>query len=95
LLSPLLLLLVLLVRLTSSGPVLYRQVRCGLGGRRFTLYKFRSMVADADERRDELAALNQADGPVFKIMNDPRCTPLGRLCQTKRRQPVPGGPFEN
>ncbi len=78
LLSPLLLVLALLVRLTSSGPALYRQVRCGLGGRRFTLHKFRSMVADADERREELAALNQADGPVFKIMNDPRCTPLGR-----------------
>lgn len=78
LLFPLLALLGALVKLTSPGPALYRQQRCGLGGRRFTLYKFRSMVADADERREELAALNEADGPVFKMMNDPRCTPLGR-----------------
>ncbi|MFQ5778415.1 MAG: sugar transferase [Terriglobia bacterium] len=76
--SPFLVLLAVLVKLTSPGPILYRQQRCGLGGRRFTLYKFRSMVAGADERREELAALNQADGPVFKIKNDPRCTPLGR-----------------
>jgi len=77
-LSPLLLLLAALVRLTSAGPVLYRQERCGLGGRRFTLLKFRSMRADADLHREELAALNEADGPVFKMMNDPRCTGLGR-----------------
>jgi len=77
-LSPLLLLLALLIKLTSAGPVLFRQERCGLGGRRFTLYKFRSMIADADLRKEELAALNEADGPVFKMMNDPRCTPLGR-----------------
>jgi exopolysaccharide biosynthesis polyprenyl glycosylphosphotransferase len=78
-LSPLLLLLALLVKLTSRGPVLYRQTRCGLGGRKFTVYKFRSMRADADLHREELAALNELDGPAFKIANDPRCTPLGRL----------------
>jgi len=78
-LSPFLLLLAVLIRLTSRGPVLYRQVRCGLGGRKFTVYKFRSMRADADLRRDELAALNELDGPVFKIKNDPRCTAIGRF----------------
>ncbi len=78
-LSPLLLLLALIIRLTSTGPVLYRQTRCGLGGRKFTVYKFRSMHADADLRREELAALNELDGPVFKIRNDPRCTTVGRL----------------
>ena len=78
-LSPLLLLLALLIRVTSAGPVLYRQVRCGLGGRRFTVYKFRSMHAGADLRREELAALNELDGPVFKIRNDPRCTTVGRF----------------
>jgi len=78
LLSPLLVLLAALVRLTSSGPVFYRQTRCGLGGRRFTLVKFRSMVADAEQRQAELAARNEADGPVFKMRNDPRVTPLGR-----------------
>lgn len=78
LLSPLLLLLVLLVKLTSPGPILYRQRRCGLGGRQFTLYKFRSMVADADLHRAELEALSARAGPAFKIINDPRCTRFGR-----------------
>ncbi len=75
---PLFLLLAVLIRLTSPGPVLYRQTRCGLGGRKFTLYKFRSMRADADLLKDELEALNEMDGPVFKIRNDPRCTRVGR-----------------
>jgi len=78
-LSPLLLILAVLVKLTSRGPILFSQTRCGLGGRRFTLYKFRSMRADADLLREELEALNEVDGPVFKIRNDPRCTPVGRL----------------
>ena len=78
-LSPLLLLLVLIIKLTSKGSVLYRQTRCGVGGRRFTLYKFRSMRPDADLLREELAALNEMDGPWFKIRNDPRCTPAGRF----------------
>jgi len=78
-LSPLLLVLALLIKLTSKGPVFYRQARCGLGGRKFTLYKFRSMQPDADLRREELEALNELDGPVFKIRSDPRCTPVGRF----------------
>jgi exopolysaccharide biosynthesis polyprenyl glycosylphosphotransferase len=78
-LSPLLLILALLVKLTSRGPILFSQTRCGLGARRFTLYKFRSMRADADLIREELEALNEVDGPVFKIRNDPRCTPIGRF----------------
>jgi exopolysaccharide biosynthesis polyprenyl glycosylphosphotransferase len=76
-LSPLFLVLALLIKLTSRGPVFYRQTRCGLGGRKFTVYKFRSMQADADLLREELAALNEMDGPVFKIRNDPRCTAVG------------------
>jgi len=78
-LAPLLLLLAALVRLTSGEPILFRQTRCGVGGRKFTLYKFRSMRPDADLLREELAALNEVDGPVFKIKNDPRCTPIGRF----------------
>lgn len=78
LLSPLLLIVAILVRLTSPGPILYRQIRCGLNGRRFALYKFRSMVANADELRAELDSLNELEGPAFKMKNDPRCTPLGR-----------------
>ncbi len=77
-LSPLLLLIALLIKLTSPGPVLYRQTRCGLNGRRFTLYKFRSMVADADSQRAALEHLNELEGPAFKMSGDPRRTPLGR-----------------
>jgi len=78
LLSPFLLIIAILVRLTSPGPILYRQIRCGLNGRRFALYKFRSMVANADELRADLDSLNELEGPAFKMKNDPRCTPLGR-----------------
>jgi len=78
-LSPVFLVLAVAIKLTSKGPVFYRQTRCGLGGRKFTVYKFRSMRADADLRREELEALNEMDGPVFKIANDPRCTAVGRF----------------
>ena len=78
-LSPLLLVLAVLVKITSRGPIFFCQTRCGLGGRKFTLYKFRSMQANADLRREELEVLNEVDGPVFKIKNDPRCTPVGRF----------------
>jgi exopolysaccharide biosynthesis polyprenyl glycosylphosphotransferase len=78
LLSPLLAVLAAAIKLTSSGPVFFRQQRCGLGGRRFSLLKFRSMVNNADQLLPHLEASNEVDGPVFKIRNDPRCTPLGR-----------------
>lgn len=78
-LSPLLVILSVLIKLSSKGPILYRQTRCGLGGRKFTLYKFRSMKTGADRLREKLVVLNEVDGPVFKIKNDPRCTILGRL----------------
>jgi lipopolysaccharide/colanic/teichoic acid biosynthesis glycosyltransferase len=71
-------LVALLIRVTSKGPALFRQVRCGLNGRRFTFYKFRSMVDGAEEMLDEVAHLNERDGPVFKIANDPRLTAIGR-----------------
>jgi exopolysaccharide biosynthesis polyprenyl glycosylphosphotransferase len=67
----------ILIRLTSPGPAIFRQVRCGLNGRRFTLYKFRTMTADAEQRKAELAHLN-VKKTAFKIPNDPRVTPLGR-----------------
>lgn len=69
----------LLVKLTSKGPVLFRQQRCGLNGRLFTCYKFRSMVEGAESRRQELEHLNEKDGPAFKIRNDPRITPVGAI----------------
>ena len=67
-----------LIKLTSPGPVFFRQERCGVNGRRFILYKFRSMVVDAEEKLKELRHLNEAGGPVFKLTNDPRFTPIGR-----------------
>jgi exopolysaccharide biosynthesis polyprenyl glycosylphosphotransferase len=79
LLSPLLLLVALLIKLTSPGPVFFTQERVGMNQRKFRLYKFRSMVADAEARKLDLAHLNEQDGPAFKIRNDPRITPIGRL----------------
>lgn len=76
-LAPFLGLIALLIRLTSPGPVIFRQVRCGLNGRRFTLYKFRTMVADAEQRKAELEHLN-VKTTAFKIPNDPRLTGVGR-----------------
>jgi len=77
--SPLMLIITLAVKLSSPGPVLFRQVRCGLNGRSFTLYKFRSMYQEAEEKKAELAHLNIMEGPVFKIKDDPRVTPLGKV----------------
>ncbi|HZM12149.1 MAG TPA: sugar transferase [Candidatus Limnocylindrales bacterium] len=79
LLAPCLLAIAAAIRITSPGEVLFRQTRCGLGGRRFTLYKFRSMVNNAEQLRAELHQLNELEGPVFKISDDPRITPVGRL----------------
>jgi lipopolysaccharide/colanic/teichoic acid biosynthesis glycosyltransferase len=67
-----------LVKLTSPGPVLFQQVRCGLNGRRFTCYKFRSMVNNAETMLAAVAHLNEKD-TVFKIRKDPRLTPVGRF----------------
>lgn len=69
----------ILIKLTSKGPILFRQQRSGLNGRPFTMLKFRSMVSDAEQLKHELQALNEMSGPVFKIANDPRITPIGRF----------------
>jgi exopolysaccharide biosynthesis polyprenyl glycosylphosphotransferase len=69
----------LLIKGTAGGRVLFRQTRCGLNGRRFTLYKFRTMIEGAEERQGDLLHLNEMDGPVFKLSKDPRVTRLGRF----------------
>jgi exopolysaccharide biosynthesis polyprenyl glycosylphosphotransferase len=79
LLSPLFLLVTLVVKLTSPGPALFVQERVGLNKHRFRLYKFRTMVADAERRMREVEPLNEVPGPVFKIRNDPRLTPVGKF----------------
>ena len=79
LLCPLMALVALLIKLTSPGPVLFVQNRVGMNQRQFKLYKFRSMVADAEDRKFALEHLNERDGPAFKIENDPRITRIGRF----------------
>lgn len=79
LLSPVMLGAAVAVKLSSPGPVIFKQRRCGLGGREFDMYKFRSMYKDAEARLAELAQFNEADGPAFKMAHDPRITPAGRF----------------
>lgn len=73
------LLIALLIKATSKGPVLFRQQRSGLNGRPFTIYKFRTMAIDAEERKQELESRNEMRGPVFKVTNDPRVTSIGKI----------------
>ena len=77
--SPFTLAAIALIKITSPGPVFFRQQRCGLNGRPFTMLKFRSMSTDAEQRKHEIERLNEMSGPVFKVTNDPRVTPVGRL----------------
>jgi exopolysaccharide biosynthesis polyprenyl glycosylphosphotransferase len=79
LLWPLFLAVAVAIRLDSPGPILFRQKRVGADGRVFTFYKFRSMYEDAEGRQEEVEALNEAGGPVFKVRHDPRVTPVGRF----------------
>lgn len=72
---PLILIICALIKLTSPGPIFYKQVRCGQFGRKFVVYKFRTMIQDADKKLESLVELNEACGPVFKIKDDPRIIP--------------------
>jgi exopolysaccharide biosynthesis polyprenyl glycosylphosphotransferase len=78
-LSPLLLTVAALIKLTSRGPIFFKQKRVGLHGKPFEMLKFRSMVINAEELKEKLAALNEQTGPVFKMKNDPRITRIGRF----------------
>jgi exopolysaccharide biosynthesis polyprenyl glycosylphosphotransferase len=78
-LSPVFIIVAVLIKSDSPGPVFFRQVRCSLNGRKFTLYKFRTMFKDAELKLKELLALNEMAGPVFKMSNDPRITGAGKF----------------
>ena len=88
-LAPVLLVVGILIKATSRGPVLYRQARVGLGGRHFTVLKFRTMVDGADAGMTDLKPHNEADGPLFKMRNDPRVTPVGHLLRRFSVDEVP------
>jgi exopolysaccharide biosynthesis polyprenyl glycosylphosphotransferase len=77
--APIMLTAALVIKLTSSGPMLFKQIRVGQGGRHFWCYKFRSMCIDAEDKKKLLMHLNEASGPVFKIKRDPRITPVGSI----------------
>jgi len=89
LLAPVFLLTALVIKLSSRGPLFFKQERNGMNGRKFTLLKFRSMVVGAEEMRDELLALNEMDGPVFKIRNDPRITGIGKFLRKTSLDELP------
>jgi exopolysaccharide biosynthesis polyprenyl glycosylphosphotransferase len=76
--SPIMVGIAVAIRFTSPGPIIFSQARSGLHGRPFRMYKFRSMVTNAEQARSELESMNEMAGPVFKVKNDPRVTPLGR-----------------
>ncbi len=78
-LAPFLAVIALLIKRGSPGPVLFNQERCGLNGRKFTMYKFRTMVQNAEAKLEELRAKNEMSGPAFKMTNDPRVTGIGRF----------------
>jgi exopolysaccharide biosynthesis polyprenyl glycosylphosphotransferase len=87
--SPLMLGIAAAIRLSSPGPALFRQVRVGAGGRQFTMYKFRSMVVDADRRKAELSALDEGNGVLFKVRDDPRVTRIGAFLRRRSLDEVP------
>lgn len=87
--APIMLAVAVAVRCTSRGPVLFRQLRAGLNGKPFTMYKFRSMMVGAQEWRPQLTLLNEVDGPVFKLRNDPRLTPVGRFIRRTSLDELP------
>jgi exopolysaccharide biosynthesis polyprenyl glycosylphosphotransferase len=89
LLGPLMFLIALAIVLTSDGPALFVQDRYGYHRRRFGMYKFRTMVRDAEAQQSSLEILNEKSGPIFKIRNDPRVTPLGKLLRVSSLDELP------
>jgi lipopolysaccharide/colanic/teichoic acid biosynthesis glycosyltransferase len=89
LVSPLILLIALVIRLESPGPTFFRQVRVGRDGKHFRIYKFRSMIAEADSLKDGLRGLSEAGPGLFKIADDPRVTRVGRFLRRTSLDELP------
>jgi len=89
LLLPFSLIIAVIIKVTSEGPVFFRQIRCGLHGRKFTIYKFRTMVVDAEERLEELMKFNEREGPIFKMKKDPRITGIGKFLRKTSLDELP------
>jgi len=87
--SPILLAVALAIKLDSPGPIFFRQIRCGKKGKEFVMYKFRSMVSNAEDLKRKLHAFNEVDGPMFKIMEDPRITRVGKLLRDTNLDEIP------
>ncbi|HEX3355359.1 MAG TPA: sugar transferase [Tepidisphaeraceae bacterium] len=87
--SPIMLVIALAIKLTSPGPVIFKQKRAGLGGKPFEIYKFRSMCTDAEEKKKDLMGQNEQDGPAFKIKSDPRITRIGKLIRSTSLDELP------
>ncbi len=88
-LSPMLACIAIAIKVTSEGPILFRQQRIGLHGRMFDMLKFRTMVVNASEMQQQLAEQNQVEWPAFKIQNDPRLTPIGRMLRKYHLDELP------
>ncbi len=87
--SPIFLTIAILIKITSKGDIFFTQKRVGLQGRIFNVYKFRTMVTDAEKLKDELAKQNEVDGPVFKMKNDPRITKIGHFLRRTSLDELP------
>jgi lipopolysaccharide/colanic/teichoic acid biosynthesis glycosyltransferase len=87
--SPVMALAAMAVKASSEGPVIFRQRRAGLGGRPFTIYKFRTMCIDAEEQKPSLRPVSEQDGPAFKLMDDPRVTRIGRVLRATSIDELP------
>jgi len=88
-LSPFFIIIAVLIKSTSKGPVFFRQERSGLNGRKFNLLKFRTMVDGAESMREQIYAANEMDGPVFKLKNDPRVTAVGKILRQTSLDELP------
>lgn len=88
-LSPLMLLIAILIKIEDKGPIFYKQLRVGKNGRKFKMYKFRSMFVNADQMLDSLRDMNDVNGPMFKMKNDPRITKIGHFLRKHSLDELP------